>query len=187
MRLPIPDKDEDNNMTTLASNHSTTTPSQTAWMATELNVINQLNARHVQQIIDYSKGFLDKTFPLAQGSHQEVVCYMVYFQHLLAFFADGRKSGLQHPAQFVALSGHREAPESLVLVNQGRHVELILNRHGSNGEKDCAGIDDIQLQAKHASEPWFSMLSGKQLIKGCGSEKRFTAKDGSAYLASCHG
>ena len=128
-------------MTTLAQQHSTPSQSHTAWMATELSVINQLNERHVKQVMDYSKGFLDKTFPLAQGSHKDVVCYMVYFQHLLAFFADGSKSGLQNPAQFVALSGHREAPESLVLVNEGRHVELVLTRHGGNGEKDCESQD----------------------------------------------
>lgn len=171
-------------MTTLAPTHSHPTPNHTAWMATELSVINQLNERHVKQIMDYSKGFLDKTFPLAEGSHKDVVCYMVYFQHLLAFFGDGSKSGLQNPAQFVALSGHREAPESLVLVNEGRHVELVLNRHGCNGEKDCAGIDDIQLQAKQITEPWFSMLTGKQVSKGCRSEKSFTAKDGGPYHAS---
>ncbi|MDX1676513.1 MAG: malate synthase, partial [Arsukibacterium sp.] len=64
-------------MTTLAPTPSQHTPNQPAWMATELSVINQLNERHVKQIMDYSKGFLDKTFPLAAGSHKDVVCYMV--------------------------------------------------------------------------------------------------------------
>ncbi|WP_333607486.1 malate synthase [Arsukibacterium sp.] len=168
-------------MTTLAQQQSTPSHSHTAWMATELNVINELNQRHVKQVMDYSKNFLDKTFPLAQGSHKDVVSYVVYFQHLLAFFADGRKSGLQNPAQFVALSGHREAPESLLLHNDGRHVELVFNRHGEQGCQDSAGIDDIQLQTTEPDCVWFSMVSGRQVSCRHKADKSFTGKDGERY------
>lgn len=171
-------------MTTMAQQHSTTTPHQTAWMATELRVINELNQRHARQVMDYAKGFLDKTFPLQYGSHKDVCSYVVYYQQLLAFFTDGNTSGLQTPAQFVALSGHREAPCSLVLNNNGRHVELILNRTGVTGCQDKASIDDIQLQTAKPDSIWFSMVSGRQVSCAHKGNKQFTCKDGLPYLLS---
>ncbi|MEH8019932.1 MULTISPECIES: malate synthase [Rheinheimera] len=171
-------------MTTLAQHYSTTTPNQTAWMATELSVINELNQRHVRQVMDYSKGFLDKTFPLQQGSHKEVCSYVVYYQQLLAFFADGSTSGLENPAQFVALSGHREAPSSIVLKNNGRHIELVLNRSGTTGCQDQACIDDIQLQTAAPDNIWFSMVTGRQVNSIHKGDKRFTCKGGLSYSLS---
>ena len=163
-------------MTTLA------TSTQPIQIDHDITMITQLNDSHVKQIMDYSKGFLDKTFPLAQGSHKAVASYVVYYQQLLAFFVDGSTSGLADPAQFIGLNGHREAPESLLLQNQGRHVELILNKSGCQGQRDLAGIDDIQLQTTDPVCHWFSMITGRQVSCRCRGDKSFTAKDGSTYL-----
>ena len=119
-----------------------------AFIRQEISAISALNDSHLRQILDYSKGFLDKVFPLATGSHKDVCSYVVYYQHLLAFFADGSNSGLQNPAQFVALAGSREKPQSLLLNDNGRHVELTICRSGAQGSKDHAGIDDVQLNCK---------------------------------------
>lgn len=148
----------------------------------QIQLITELNQQHVRQVMDYSKGFLDKTFPLARGSHKDVASYVVYYQQLLAFFQDGSTSGLQEPAQFIALIGHRETPEALLLQNDGRHVELVLNRRGMQGSQDPAGIDDIQLQTTVPECHWFSLISGRQISCRSRAEKSFTAKDGSDYL-----
>lgn len=148
----------------------------------QIQLITELNQQHVRQVMDYSKGFLDKTFPLARGSHKDVASYVVYYQQLLAFFQDGSTCGLQEPAQFIALIGHRETPEALLLQNDGRHVELVLNRRGMQGSQDPAGIDDIQLQTTVPECHWFSLISGRQISCRSRAEKSFTAKDGSDYL-----
>ncbi len=105
---------------------------------------NRARGNHV---IDYAKEFLDETFPLSIGSHSDVTSYMVYYQHLLAVFPDGSSCGLKAPRQFVALSGHKSEPTSVVLKNNGLHIEIIFDRNGVNGKKDLAGIDDIQVEA----------------------------------------
>lgn len=147
----------------------------------QIQLITELNQQHVRQVMDYSKGFLDKTFPLARGSHKDVASYVVYYQQLLAFFQDGSTSGLKEPAQFIALIGHREAPEALLLQNEERHVELILNRRGLQGSQDPAGIDDIQLQTTTPDCHWFSLISGRQISCRSRAEKSFTAKDGQPF------
>lgn len=156
----------------------------------EISAINALNDQHLQQILDYSKGFLDKTFPLASGSHQDVRSYVVYYQHLLAFMADGSQTGLADPTQFVALCGSRQKPQSILLRGAGRHVELLFCKSGSHGARDCAGIEDIQLEltpAQQTTTParWFSMIRGQlteHLPSTCRAQACYTGKDGSDYL-----
>ena len=59
-----------------------------------------------------AKLFIDRLFPLSSGSHQDVSSYVVYYQHLLAFFADGSHSGLRQPKQFVAFNGTKDFPKN---------------------------------------------------------------------------
>jgi malate synthase len=172
----------------------------------EVTMISSLNDARVEQMMAYSKQFLDKVFPLSSGSHKDVRSYVVYYQHLLAFFEDGSQSGLRDPHQFVALSGHKEYPSSIVLKNQdGFHVELIINANGKRGRRDKAGIDDIQVETKQMhlgdvtiaahNEPdrayWFSMVrgdseitttkQGQRICKVVEKNKEFTGKDGELY------
>lgn len=146
-----------------------------------IQLITELNQQHVRQVMNYSKGFLDKSFPLARGSHKDVASYVVYFQQLLVFFEDGSTSGLADSTQFVGLIGHRETPEAILLRNGERHIEIILNRRGLQGCQDPAGIDDIQLQTTEPDCQWFSLISGKQINCRSKAEKSFTAKDGKNY------
>jgi len=151
----------------------------------EINAISALNDSHLRQILDYSKGFLDKVFPLEHGSHKDVLSYVVYYQHLLAFLKDGSNSGLADPTQFVALCGSKQKPQSVLLRGEGRHVELVFS--GQHGARDNAGIEDIQLEIA-AEQPelstrWFSMMNGQlrsDQLPGCHGNC-FTAKDGGDY------
>jgi malate synthase len=96
-----------------------------------------------------SKAYLDKHFPLATGSHADVKNYVVYYHHLLAFFDDGSQSGLANPSEFVALCGHKCSPDSIVLqqTQTGLHLEMVFDRKGTRGAKDCAGIEDILVES----------------------------------------
>jgi len=165
----------------------------------EVTLISSLNEARIQQMMTYSKQFLDKVFPLSNGSHKDVRSYIVYYQHLLAFFEDGSQSALRDPKQFVALSGHKNAPASVVLKNEdGFHVEIIFNAKGKRGSKDRAHIDDIQVEASNIaandeqnSHHWFSMVrgdseittdpKGQQTLRYVDKRKEFTAKDGEEY------
>jgi len=171
----------------------------------EVSILKALNDQRMQELMTYSKTFLDKVFPLEHGSHKDVSSYVIYYKHLLAFFPDGSKAGLENPSQFVALSGHKSEPTSIVLKNDGFHVEMIFNKNGSRGMKDLAGIDDIQVETTKAHfgqelaandesamrKRWFSMIrsddelvydaEGNQLCRCVDVKKAFTDKDGEDY------
>lgn len=127
-----------------------------------------------------AKQFLDSTFPLAKGSHKAVSSYVIYYQQLLMFFADGTSTGLREPGQFVALNGHKSDPEAILLRSNGTHVELSFDRGGQMGDKDLANIEDIRLEGH---EYWISLLNieDKRTINSPHSSPIFTAKDGSEY------
>lgn len=157
--------------------------------------VEALGERHIADKMANAKQLLDRLFPLANGSHAEVVCYVVYYQHLLACFADGSQCGLKQPQQFVALSGHRSEPEAILLKDDcGCHLELSFDRQGCIGSRDCAAIEDIQLerclidgrcQDNSLKREWISLLHNDggqpRSNKSC---KRFTTKDGHEYQLS---
>ncbi|QYK05973.1 malate synthase [Shewanella zhangzhouensis] len=142
--------------------------------------------------------FLDRRFPLARGSHKMVKSYVVYYQHLLAFFEDGSHSGLEISSQFVALCGHKEEPCAILLKSGDIHVELTLDKNGRMGSANPAHIEDIQVESPGfclresegcATEAisqcrnWLSLLHSAPCDDDCRqrNERRFTAKDGGEY------
>ncbi|MDC2890611.1 malate synthase [Psychrosphaera sp. 1_MG-2023] len=198
------------NMTNTSQNEFNATSGFDQFINEEVSILAELNEKRVLEIMTYSKSFLDKVFPLESGSHRDVSSYVIYYTHLLAFFPDGSKSGLSHPKQFVALSGHKSEPTSIVLKNDGFHVELIFNKNGTRGIKDIAGIDDIQVETnklnfggenaandettEQKTRHWFSMIrnddemvydaKGKQLCRCVDVPKAFTDKNGEDYPLS---
>ena len=104
---------------------------------------------------------LDQRFPLQSGSHKNVKQYVVYFRHLMAFFEDGSHCGLEHPKQFVALSGHKETPEAIVLCEDGLHVEISLAQCAKEKQGKTNCILDVQIEQA--------------------TQRTFTCPDGSDY------
>lgn len=105
------------------------------------------NLQRAEAVINKAKDFLDAHFPLNEGSHHDVSSYLVYYQHLLDFFPNGRESGLKKSCQFIAFDGAKNAPSFLLLKNNGLQVGLQIDRHGKIGATDKAGIDDIQIES----------------------------------------
>ena len=60
------------------------------------------NPARGREVIRFVRDFLDQTFPLNHGSHKDVTAYGLYYQHLVAYFADGSCTGLAKPSQFCA-------------------------------------------------------------------------------------
>jgi len=71
---------------------------------------------------------LDKHFPLQNGSHKDVKQYVVYFRHIMAFFADGSHCGLAQGQQFVGFLGHSDSPAAILLKQDNVHVEMIISK-----------------------------------------------------------
>jgi malate synthase len=86
--------------------------------------------------------FLDDAFPIAGGSHADARRYHV---HNGALLIDDMP--LMSPEKFVGYRGHPKAPDAVLLVNNGLHVELVFDRTHPIGSRDQAGLADVLLES----------------------------------------
>jgi malate synthase len=105
------------------------------------------NPKRGERVIRMAKDFLDRATPLAEGSHAKVTQYAIEGGALLATLVDGKQIGLRDAAQFIGYVGETNAPDAIVLVNNGMHVELVIDRAHRIGRDDPAGLADVILES----------------------------------------
>ncbi|MFN3837303.1 MAG: malate synthase G [Brevundimonas sp.] len=154
------------------------------------------------RVVARAKAFLDEAAPLAQGSHADVAGWSV---------ADGGLSpALKDAAQFVGFTGEAASPSSILLVNNGLHIELIIDRDHPVGRADAAGLADVVLESAlttivdledsvaavdaadkvEAYRNWLGLMrgnlsatfkkGGETLTRALESDRSWTAPDGSS-------
>ncbi|MCR9254666.1 MAG: malate synthase G [Alphaproteobacteria bacterium] len=94
------------------------------------------------RVVARARVFLDQAFPLEGTSHADVRRYHVHNGQLLA-----DDLPLVEPEKFVGYRGHRRAPDSVLLRNNGLHVELVFDRTDMIGSRDQAGLADVRLES----------------------------------------
>ncbi len=98
-------------------------------------------------VIAYAKGFLDTYFPLATGSHADCVAYSVGSRGLQCLLSDGSATTLTDPSQAVGYDGEQHAPSAVLLVHNGLHIEIKIDRPHPVGSTDKAGVCDVMVEA----------------------------------------
>jgi len=99
------------------------------------------------KVIAFARGFLDQVVPLAAGSHANVVAYTVDGNRLKAAMQDGSASGPADATKFVGYQGDASHPTSVLLKNNGLHIELRINPNSTIGKQDLAGVADIVVES----------------------------------------
>lgn len=92
------------------------------------------------------RALLDEAAPLSQGSHAQATAYRI---------ADGRltvegpwgATGLKHTAALAGWRGSEYAPEAVLLVHNGLHLEIVIDRAHRIGRDDPAGVADIVVES----------------------------------------
>ena len=99
-----------------------------------------------QKVIAFAKGFLDQACPLINASHDQAAAYRVISGQLLVEMGQGVTT-LADSDQLCGYRGEASAPESLLIVNNGLHIEILIDRDSEIGSTDPAGVKDIVLEA----------------------------------------
>jgi malate synthase len=99
------------------------------------------------KVIAYARKFLDGAVPLASGSWSDATGLSVEDGHLKVETADG-SADLASPEKFIGYTGELGAPNwSVLLVNHGLHIEILVDPESPIGKTDAAGIKDVVLES----------------------------------------
>ena len=94
------------------------------------------------RVVARARVFLDQAFPLNDLSHADARRYHIKGGMLLV-----DDQPLLEPEKFVGYTGHPRAPDTVVLRNNGLHVQLVFDRTHTIGSRDQAGLADVRLES----------------------------------------
>lgn len=94
------------------------------------------------RVVARARVFLDEAFPIAGTSHADVRRYYVKEGALLV-----DDLPLVSPEKFVGYKGNPKAPDSILLRNNGLHLELVFDRASPIGSRDQALLADVVLES----------------------------------------
>jgi malate synthase len=166
------------------------------------------NPKRGAKVIDYARNVLDRTAPLKKGSHIGSTGYKIKDGQLVVSLAEGGTSKLKDAAQLVGYQGDAKTPSSILLVHNGLHLDIRIDRSTTIGKNDAAGISDLVLESALSTildledsiaavdaedkvlaySNWLGILQGtlvesfekggKALTRGLNADRIYTAPDG---------
>ena len=94
------------------------------------------------KVIAYVRGVLNDAVPLASANWDDVTGFSVA-DGMLQIATSNGTVGLADASQFVGYTGAPTAPNSVILINNGLHFEIIVDDSGAIGSADSAHINDV--------------------------------------------
>ena len=92
------------------------------------------------KVIAYARAFLDQAATLAKGSHSDATSYAIKDGKLAITLKDGSVTSLADTTKFVGYQGSADHPTSVLLKNNGLHIDIQIDRNHLIGKTDAAGI-----------------------------------------------
>ncbi len=105
------------------------------------------NPKRGAKVIAYARHVLDRTAPLKSGSHVNSIGYAVVHGELVITLKGGKTTKLAKASQFIGFQGKASDPSSVLLQNNGLHLDLQINRNTPIGASDRAGVSDLIVEA----------------------------------------
>ncbi len=105
------------------------------------------NPKRGAKVIAWARAFLDRSAPLAAGSHADSTGYTIVDGVLAVTLSDGSVTGLGDPGQFRGYTGAPEAPSAILIARHGLHVEIVIDPDHPIGRTDPAHVADLVIES----------------------------------------
>ncbi len=103
------------------------------------------------RVVETAAAFLDKSVGLAEGSHADITDFELTEadgeRQLSVTLKNGRRTGLAHASKFAGFNEVDGALTSILLRNNGLHIEIQIDRDALIGKTHPAGINDVILES----------------------------------------
>ncbi|MCY7294492.1 malate synthase G [Alteromonas sp. a30] len=105
------------------------------------------DAQRGEKVITYARNWLNTHFPLKGGSHHDATNYQITNNQLVVTLKDGSETCLQSDIAYQGYQGEAKAPESILLIHNGLHIELQFDAEHPIGKDDIAHMKDIAVES----------------------------------------
>lgn len=105
------------------------------------------NPKRGEKVFERTYAFLDETFALKEGSYAQAASFSLENQTLAIALSSGKITCLKEPSQWVGYNEEAGKVCSVLLKNNGLHVEIQLDKNSFIGKTNQAGIKDVILES----------------------------------------
>ena len=174
---------------------------------------NSYNAKRGEKVIAFAKDFLDKYFPLSNGSHKEVTNYSVIDNELTIKLSDNTETNLRENNKYIGFNKINEDIYEVLLKNNNLHVILSFDKNSLIGSSDKSSLQDVILESAIttiqdcedsvatvdaedkvlAYKNWLGLMkgdledtfekNGKKIVRKLNKTKVFKTKNGELHLS----
>ena len=113
----------------------------------EDNIATGYDKTRGDKVIATVRDHLDQVIPLTGASHHDTTHYTITDGQLVASLDHGGSAQLADASQLCGWLGDAANPSSILLRVNGLHLELIVDREGTIGSTDKAGINDVVIES----------------------------------------
>ncbi len=171
------------------------------------------NAKRGEKVIAFAKEFLDKYFPLLNGSHHDVTNYSVIDNKLTIKLSNNTETNLKESNKYIGFNKINEDIYEVLLKNNGLHVILSFDNNSLIGSSDKSSLQDVILESAIttiqdcedsvatvdaedkvlAYKNWLGLMkgdledsfekNGKKIVRKLNKTKVFKTNNGELYLS----
>ena len=110
------------------------------------NIEKDWDQERAKKVISFVKNFLDENFPLTESSWTEISKIQVSDEKLI-LFNGSKKVSFKNNDQFIGYNGNKDNPSSILIKNNGLHIDIVIDASTEVGKIDKASISDVVVES----------------------------------------